>query len=248
METVHVDYLIERNAVHQTSELPVFHAAEAVAPLIRIVGVAGVIFQHIEPAVIDLERVDLALCGVDLLELVGGGVVAEQLFPTQEVERTVLTEVKAVRCTVRSENCFRAAVRLAGDKAVAFSAVGFPVVAEPVVDRITGLHGKSALIVVAHLSGHGGIDAAVMADALAGQQQTADDHSDLRARGGTLRIETPSVLAGKDACGVHPLHCGAELRIHSSKVRDALIVERGQVVRAQHVGEQPCQLLTGDGR
>ena len=82
METVHVDYLIERNAVHQTSELPVFHAAEAVAPLIRIVGVAGVIFQHIEPAVIDLERVDLALCGVDLLELVGGGVVAEQLFPT----------------------------------------------------------------------------------------------------------------------------------------------------------------------
>ena len=50
------------------------------------------------------------------------------------------------------------------------------------------------------------------------------------------------------ACGVHPLHCGAELRIHSSKVRDALIVERGQVVRAQHVGEQPCQLLTGDGR
>ena len=55
METVHVDYLIERNAVHQTSELPAFHAAEAVAPLIRIVGVAGVIFQHIEPAVIDLE-------------------------------------------------------------------------------------------------------------------------------------------------------------------------------------------------
>lgn len=121
------------------------------------------------------------------------------------------------------------------------------VIAVDVVDCIAGLHGKAALIVVAHLVGHGGVDAAVVADALAGQEEAADDHGDLCARGRAIGVKIPAVFAGEDARGVHSLHRLAELRIHGVQIRDGLVVDRGQILCAQHIRKQARQLLPGDG-
>ena len=86
-----------------------------------------------------------------------------------------------------------------------------------------------------------------MADALAGQEEAADDHGDLCARGRAIGVKIPAVFAGEDARGVHSLHRLAELRIHGVQIRDGLVVDRGQILCAQHIRKQARQLLPGDG-
>ena len=130
MEIVHVNHLMERDAVHQIVERAVFQIAEAVAPLVGQIRVSGVVFQQIDFSAVELEGVDFAFGGVDGFELIGCGRVMQQLFPVQEVERAVRIEPEVVRNLVCGEDGLCAAVCLPRQNADTARFVGFLIVAQ----------------------------------------------------------------------------------------------------------------------
>ncbi len=209
--------------------------------------VSGVVFQQIDFAAVELEGVDFAFGGVDGFKLIGCGRIMQQFLPVQEVKRAVRIEPEVVRDPVRGEDGLGAAVCFPSQNADLARFVGFLIVAEGEVDDAAGLHGEAALHVVAHLAGHDRMDAAVVSDALPGQQEPGDNDGNLRARGGALGVKFAAAFAGEDARSVHQPDRVAKFFVHRVKVRNAAVVDGRQRLRGQNVCKQSCQLLPGDG-
>ena len=258
VEHVCIEHLVEIQAPADLLCLPVFHAADAVAPVFVVLRLGGHL-QNVQLAVIERIGLDAERVFVEDLRLAAGlrdahdGLAIRLLHPAAAHIEIVVIEADILQPVVqrRPEHGLRARLVPAEHVGGLADVLFVPAVDQTVGIAVAGLIGDAAGGEVPERIIGDVLAAAVLRGAQRRVQQTRDGHGELCPRGTALRVKQSAGFAGHDAAGRN----GADGRLFVGRkrvdIRQLPVVDGLQGLRralCQQIGKRSAAERAGEGR